>query len=260
MPPPLDETPPDERRLDIAAGERGLARSRTQAAELIRSGQMAVNGRVIRRPAYVVTPRDLVTLEGEACPFVGRGGLKLAAALTAFAVRTERTSWLDIGSSTGGFTDCLLRAGASRVVGIDVGHGQLAETLAADPRVENHEGVNARELKDVHFGTPFDGVAIDVSFISITLILERAAAQLAPGGTLIALIKPQFEVGAGRLGKGGIVREEAGRRAAVERAADFGRTACGLRPRGSIPSPISGGDGNVEYLACFLKEGTDGGI
>lgn len=238
-------------RLDLAATAAGLARSRTEAAQLVRRGQIAVNGTTVRRSSYIVCPGDRVTLDGDRCPYVSRGGVKLAAALDRFGFSPDGIDCLDIGSSTGGFTDCLLQRGAAHVVGVDVGHGQMDTRIADDERVTNHEGVNARNLADKHFGRHFDAAVIDVSFISLTLILDHVTAQLSGNAWVVALLKPQFEVGADKIGKNGVVRDQTDREAAVAKVIAYATKRCALTPIGVLPSPITGGDGNIEYLAGF---------
>jgi 23S rRNA (cytidine1920-2'-O)/16S rRNA (cytidine1409-2'-O)-methyltransferase len=196
-------------------------------------------------------PEDAAVQVRQGLPYVSRGGLKLAAALDAFGVAP--TGWVcaDIGASTGGFTDCLLQRGAARVYAVDVGYGQLAWTLRQDPRVISLERVNVRYLPGLP--EPVALATVDVSFIGLGLVLPRVAALLAPGGQVIALIKPQFEVGKRQVGKGGVVRDPVLHRAAVERVL-AGAAALGLAPAGLIRSPVTGPAGNVEFLA-WLRAG-----
>jgi 23S rRNA (cytidine1920-2'-O)/16S rRNA (cytidine1409-2'-O)-methyltransferase len=197
-----------------------------------------------------LVPVDLVLTIKEQMPFVSRGGLKLAAALGHFEIQVAGGVCLDLGASTGGFTDCLLQRGARKVVAIDVGYGQLDWKLRQDPRVEVRENVNARYLRESDFEDRFGIVVVDVSFISLAKILPVVPPLIRPEAQVIALIKPQFEVGRGEVGKGGIVRDEAAQQRVVgeiEQAA----AALGLRSRGVIDSPILGADGNREFLACF---------
>ena len=234
-------------RLDMALTRLGLVRSRTEAQREIEAGNVLVNNKAVKQARAKVEEADTVELAGVRCPYVSRGGLKLAAALDSFGIDTAGLRCLDIGSSTGGFTDCLLQRGARHVTGVDCGHGQLDPALQSDPRVDNREGVNARSLAPTDFDDTFDLIVVDVSFISATLILPRLAPLLGPGGRLIVLVKPQFEVGQGNLGKGGIVQMEGARQDAVAKvkacAADNGMCVHGV-----IDSPIQGGDGNREYL------------
>lgn len=256
-------------RADLYLVEKGAAASRTLARKLIEAGVVLLDGRVIQKPAEDVPEGEHTLTVGETdeTRYVGRGGLKLEVALDAFAVPVVGGVFADVGASTGGFTDCLLRRGAARVYAIDAGHGQLHPRLRADTRVRVAEGCNARTLTretlcglepsgltpDGHrFEGLVDGAVMDVSFISQTLILPALANIIKPGGLLISLIKPQFECGAGALSRRGIVTNERDRRAAIERVT-AGAAACGFERRGLIPSPIEGGDGNQEYLAYFGK-------
>ena len=234
-------------RLDLAMVRRGLAESRERAQTLILSGAVSVAGHVASRAAHAVSPETPIEVDGPAHPYVGRGGLKLQAALDAFGIDPSGTVALDVGASTGGFTDCLLQGGAARVYAVDVGYGQLAWRLRQDPRVVVVERCNARYLDHTHVPEPVQLATIDVSFISLTMILPAVRACLAPGGQVVALLKPQFEVGKGRVGRGGIVRDERLRRDAVEtvrRAVE----AQGWRWVGEVLSPIAGQKGNLEYL------------
>ncbi len=234
-------------RLDRALAVRGLARSRTEAQGLIAAGQVRVDGRPAEKASQLVADEAALLVEGERSPYVSRGGLKLAAALDAFVLPVVGRTALDVGASTGGFTDCLLQRGAARVVAVDAGHGQMASEIAADPRVHSREGVNARFLSSADFDSLFELIVADLSFISLTLVLPALAPLLRPGGDLIVLVKPQFEVGAAHLGKGGIVRDLSQRSEAVHRVMGAA-AALGLTVRGQIVSPIRGGDGNEEFL------------
>lgn len=239
-------------RLDEYLAVSALAPSRSRAKVLIVSGAVTVNGKIIRKPAFFVSEEDAVTVSS---PFryVSRGGEKLAAALTAFSVSCEGRVVLDIGASSGGFTDCARQNGAALVYAVENGHGQLAESLLADPAVISMEHYNARCLQRTDF-SPIPTLAVmDVSFISQTLILPALAEVLPAGGELISLIKPQFEAGRSAVGRGGLVRREEDRRSAIARVVASAGT-CGFSHRGVIVSPILGGDGNVEYLSYFVKE------
>ena len=243
-------------RLDLFLFEKGLAKSRTEAAGLIAEGAVTVEGIVRTKPSFGIdeaTPEDAVSVSRAAHPFVSRGGEKLAAALSAFALSPKGVTALDVGASSGGFTDCLLKHGAARVFAVDAGHDQLDSALRSDPRVLSIEGYNARFLARADFPSVPDFAVMDVSFISATLIIPALAAVIAVGAPFVCLVKPQFEVGREGLGKGGIVRDERLRRVAVERVVSSA-TACGLSHIGTIDSPILGGDGNREYLAAFRKE------
>jgi 23S rRNA (cytidine1920-2'-O)/16S rRNA (cytidine1409-2'-O)-methyltransferase len=184
-------------------------------------------------------------------PYVSRGGLKLAAALDHFQIDVNGMSCLDIGASTGGFTDCLLQRGAARVLALDVGYGQLAWKLREDARVEVRENVNARYILPGDFDRRFDLVVVDVSFISLTKILPVIPPLMQPEAKIITLIKPQFEVGRDEVGKGGVVRDEAQQKRVVSEIIEFAQTL-GIQPQGFIPSPILGAEGNREFLACFV--------
>jgi len=225
--------------------ERGLAESREKAQALIMAGSVRLNGQKAAKPGQPVEPDAVVELLARP-QFVGRGGLKLAGALQHFALDPAGKICLDIGSSTGGFTDALLQAGAARVHCVDVGAGQLDWKLRNDPRVRVHESINARELRFDDIGELADLLVCDVSFISVTLILPAAVPLLQPGGQMVILIKPQFEVGKGQVGKGGIVRDPELHRAAQERVS---RAVQELGFATAImESPILGAEGNKEFL------------
>lgn len=237
-------------RLDKAVFTRGLAASRERARQLVEAGLVEVNGSVVMRPSAPVGPGDEVNVTGEALPYVGRGGLKLEAALKHFRINASGARCLDVGASTGGFTDCLLQRGASHVVALDVGHSQLAEQLLADPRVTNLEGVNARHLTQEIVPGPFDMVVVDVSFISLTLVLPAIAPLVRPGGYILALIKPEFEAGREAVDTRGIVRDRAARTRAIDRVCDCAQKELGLDKSGVLPlDPVRGR--NREYFACF---------
>ena len=238
-------------RLDRALVQRGLARSRGEAHSLIEAGQVLLSGLPVRKPRVLVRATDTLEVRGERCPFVSRGGLKLAAALAAFDVPTLGRIALDVGASTGGFSDCLLQAGASEVFAIDVGHGQLAPSLAQEPRLHYREGVNVRGLTPELFTRLFDIITVDLSFISLALVLPVLPPLLNESGDMICLVKPQFEVGQAGLGKGGIVRDDTLRRNALARVIRAAE-ACGLCEQGSMESPVVGGSGNHEFLV-WLK-------
>ena len=232
-------------RLDRLIVDRGLAESREQAQALIMAGEVLVNGQKASKPGQPVDPSSPIEILARP-PYVSRGGLKLAAALQHFGIDVSGKVCLDIGASTGGFTDALLQAGALRVHAVDVGAGQFAWKLRNDPRVALHENVNARHLKPENIGEPLDLITCDVSFISVTLILPAAIPLLRPGGQLVILIKPQFEVGKGQVGKGGIVRDPALHQAACRRVEEAVRTY-GFETS-IMESPILGAEGNREFL------------
>ena len=232
-------------RLDRLIVERGLTESREKAQALIMAGEVLVNGQKAAKPGQAVAGDSRVEILARP-PYVSRGGLKLAGALAQFAIDVAGYACLDIGSSTGGFTDVLLQAGAARVHAVDVGAGQLDWKLRTDPRVVLHEGINARALLFEDIGELVDLIVCDVSFISVTLILPAAVPLLRPAGQMVILIKPQFEAGRGQVGKGGIVRDPAVHQAACERVA---RAVRELGFEASMmESPIRGAEGNKEFL------------
>jgi 23S rRNA (cytidine1920-2'-O)/16S rRNA (cytidine1409-2'-O)-methyltransferase len=234
-----------KQRLDVALVERGLVETRSKAQSLIMARRVLVNGQFVDKAGANVAADDEVRVAELEHPWVGRGGMKLAHAVQQFAIELEGRVCADIGASTGGFTDVMLKHGAAKVYAIDVGYGQLDVSLRNDPRVVNREKVNARYLQPDNFDEPIDFVSIDVSFISLKLILPAVAELLR--GELVALIKPQFEVGKHEVGKGGIVRDDAKRTAAVESVVEFARGE-GFEVKGLIESPIKGAEGNIEYL------------
>ena len=249
-------------RADLYLVEHGYAASRTLAQKLISEGVVTVDGRPLKKPSEDVSDEahEVLVADTATTRYVGRGGLKLEAALAAFPVDVRGATVADIGASTGGFTDCLLQNGAARIFAVDSGHGQLHPRLASDARVRSMEGVNARYLSptdlartESHFDGRVGGCVMDVSFISQTLLHPTVASLLLPDGWFISLIKPQFELTGSALGKGGVVKSEKQRRAAVDRVL-ASAAACGLRSCGVIESPIEGGDGNREYLAYFIKQ------
>jgi 23S rRNA (cytidine1920-2'-O)/16S rRNA (cytidine1409-2'-O)-methyltransferase len=240
-------------RLDSHLVGVGAFPSRARAQGAIKAGLVAVDGRIERRPAAVVTGMAAIVVTGDLHDFVSRGGVKLEAALRAFAIEPAGLVCLDLGASTGGFTEALLRAGAERVYAVDVGHGQLHAKIAADSRVIILERTHAKDLSKALIPDPIDLVVCDVSFISLKQALPPALALAAPGARLVALIKPQFEVGRQRLGKGGIVKPEDAARVAEEMRAWIERI--GWRALGLIESPIAGGDGNREYLLAAAGQG-----
>jgi 23S rRNA (cytidine1920-2'-O)/16S rRNA (cytidine1409-2'-O)-methyltransferase len=238
---------PQKMRLDQLLVLRGLVPSREKAQRSIMAGQVLLGGQKAEKPGTRVADDAVVELlAGE--KYVGRGGLKLEAALAHFQIDVTGRRGLDIGASTGGFTDCLLQHGAAHVHATDVGHGQIDWKLRNDPRVTVQEGANARFLTLEDTGGPVEICVADVSFISLTLILPAAFALLTPTADMVVLIKPQFELTPDKVGKGGVVREAAFREEAVEKIRRFVETS-GHRWRGVIESPITGREGNVEYLA-----------
>lgn len=244
---------PKGMRLDKALVAQGICRSRTEAQTLLDAELISVNGRRGLK-ASAETAEDAVLARHDTGPrFVSRGALKLEAALDEFGIDAAGKTALDVGASTGGFTECLLRRSVQSVIAVDVGHGQMAPEIAADPRVQSREGINARSLTAADFPHPFDLIVADLSFISLTLVLPALAPLLAPGGNMICLVKPQFEVGAAFLGKGGIVRDPKARTEALERVAGAAQ-ALGLRETARMTSPIEGSDGNIEFLLHLRLE------
>jgi 23S rRNA (cytidine1920-2'-O)/16S rRNA (cytidine1409-2'-O)-methyltransferase len=232
-------------RLDRLLVDRGLAESREKAQALIMAGEVLVNAQKALKPGQLVASDAALEVLARP-PYVSRGGFKLAGALQHFAIDVTGCVCLDIGSSTGGFTDVLLQAGARRVHAVDVGTGQLAWPLRTDSRVVVHESINARALTFEEIGEPVDFITCDVSFISVTLILPAAKPLLQPAGQMVILIKPQFEAGKGQVGKGGIIRDPALHQAACERVT---RAVHDLGFETSImESPILGAEGNKEFL------------
>jgi 23S rRNA (cytidine1920-2'-O)/16S rRNA (cytidine1409-2'-O)-methyltransferase len=238
-----------KQRLDVALVERGLVDTRAKAQSLIMARRVLVNGQFVDKAGANVTEEDELRIAELEHPWVGRGGMKLAHAIEQFGIDVSGKVCADIGASTGGFTDVMLKHGARKVYAIDVGYGQLDVSLRNDPRVVNREKVNARYLQRENFDEPIDFVSIDVSFISLKLILPAIAKFLR--GELVALIKPQFEVGKREVGKGGIVRDESKRQAAVDGVVECAREL-GFDVKGVIESPVRGAEGNVEFLmhAC----------
>ena len=232
-------------RLDRLLVERGLVESREKAQALIMAGEVLVNGQKASKPGQSVDADSAIELTARP-PYVSRGGFKLAAALSHFLIDVTGLVCLDVGASTGGFTDVLLQAGAARVHAVDVGAGQFAWKLRNDPRVRLRENLNARELRFEDIGEPVAFAACDVSFISVTLILPAMAPLLQPDGRMVILIKPQFEVGKGQVGKGGIVREPELHAAACRRVETAVR-GVGFETA-MIESPILGAEGNKEFL------------
>ena len=238
-------------RIDLYLVEKGFCESRSRAARLISEGKIVLDGRTVSKASLEVGDGEHSIEITERDRYVGRGGLKLEGALEHFGISVEGLRCIDVGASTGGFTDCLLQRGAKHVCAVDSGRGQLHKSLLEDIRVTSLEGFNARELDPESFGR-FDAAVMDVSFISQTLIHAPLASVLNDGAVFISLIKPQFEAGKSALGKGGIVKKPCDRAAAVSRVIESCE-GCGLELLGVIRSPILGGDGNREYLAAFKR-------
>lgn len=241
-------------RLDLYLANRGIVKSRSRAASLISGGYVTVNGCVVDKPSRDVSDDDEVVLIGEDHSFVGRGGVKLEAALDAFGVDVSGLICADIGASTGGFTDCLLRHGAAHVYAVDAGHGQLDPMLVSDDRVTNIEGCNARYMTVDTLGGKCRCAVSDLSFISQTLVIPAISGILEDGAVSITLVKPQFECGKGALSHNGIVRDKKQHIEAVRRVASSA-VLNGLAPQRIIKSPISGGDGNTEFLLLSIRGG-----
>jgi len=237
-------------RIDKLLVNQGHFESRERAQRSILAGEVLVEERVIDKPGTLVKPNAAVRVIAQE-KYVGRGGYKLEAALDHFAINTTDLLCLDVGASTGGFTDCLLQRGVRQVIAIDVGHNQMAWTIRSDPRVEVREGLNARVLGPELIGTTVQLAVIDVSFISLTLVLPPILRCVEVGGLVVALIKPQFELEPNLVGKGGIVREEQFRLRAVNKIRLFVTEQLHREWLGIIESPIQGAKGNREYLACL---------
>jgi 23S rRNA (cytidine1920-2'-O)/16S rRNA (cytidine1409-2'-O)-methyltransferase len=242
-------------RIDKLLVDRGLAESRTKAQALVMAGVVLADEQRVNKPSDAVASDADIRLKGGDDPtsrYVGRGGLKLETALRDFKLSVEGFTCLDVGASTGGFTDCLLQHGAKHVIALDVGHNQIDYRLRTDARVEVREGVNARYLQPDDFNAKFELAVMDVSFISATKIMPAIVPLLQGAGRLITLIKPQFEVGRGEVGKGGIVRDPK-QHARVIVEVNHAAEELGLRLEKVIESPIRGADGNVEFLALYEK-------
>lgn len=240
-------------RLDNLLFHNRLTSSRQKAKTLILEGKVSVNGEVVTKPSKDVSPEVTVTLSlGEEWQRVSRGGLKLEKALQVWKIRPDQWTCLDVGASTGGFTEVLLHHGAKKVYAIDVGHGQLAEILREDTRVVNLEGINARRMAPDLIPEEIDFGCIDVSFISLTLVLPEVLKFLKPHSDLVVLIKPQFEVGRDGIGKNGVVKEPKQHELAIQKIQKLAEQLA-LEVIGVAESPIVGGDGNREFLMCLRK-------
>jgi 23S rRNA (cytidine1920-2'-O)/16S rRNA (cytidine1409-2'-O)-methyltransferase len=240
-------------RIDKLLVDHGLAESRTKAQAMIMAGVVLVDEQRVEKPSQQFDTNSSIRVKGGDDPtsrYVGRGGLKLEAALREFRIDVEGFVCLDVGASTGGFTDCLLQHGAKNVVAVDVGHNQIDWRLRNDRRVEVREGVNARYLQPQDFSEEFDLAVMDVSFISVTKVLPAIVPLVRESGAIITLIKPQFEVGRGEVGGGGIVRDAAKRLRVVDEV-NAAAKALGLSVVNVIESPIRGAEGNIEFLALY---------
>lgn len=238
-------------RLDLYLSDKKIVKSRNVATTMIKEGKVSVNGNVCTKPSFAVSDSDKIEITGDMPKYVGRGGLKLEKAIQYFGIDLKGKICIDIGASTGGFTDCMLQSGAEKVYAVDVGSDQLDSKLKNDVRVISMEKTDIRNITDEIPAVDF--ISIDVSFISLKLVLPSAFRLLKNDGSLIALIKPQFEAGKSNLNKKGIVKNEKVRQNVCEDIKQFS-LSCGFLYEGITVSPISGGDGNVEYL-IFLKRG-----
>lgn len=239
-------------RLDLALEQRGLLPSRARARDAILRGTVLVNGAPARKPNQMVGAADVVTLDDPAARYVSRAALKLVAGLEAGGINPDGKICLDVGSSTGGFTQVLVEGGAAKVYAVDVGHGQLHEQLRGDARVISLEGTNARELDREIIPEVIDLLVSDVSFVSVTKVLEAPLGLCGPRADAVILYKPQFEVGRDHVGKGGIVTDEAASARAMGEVIAFVEDQ-GFAHRMSVPSPIAGGDGNRETVLVFSR-------
>lgn len=247
----------EKRRLDIEVLNRKLAPSRQRAQALIMSGKVLVNQQPSDKPGTLVANEDEIHIRGEDNPYASRGGLKLAAGLQAFGVSVSDKVCLDVGASTGGFTDCLLQNGARKVIAVDVGYGQLAWKLRQNPRVVVIERTNIRHMPFEVIGEPVDVVTVDVSFISLRLVIPAVLQFVKSETIILTLIKPQFEIGKERVGKGGVVRNPDHHHQVIkELTAVFNQLS--LSVGGVIPSPILGPKGNKEFMACLHPIGPQG--
>lgn len=242
-------------RLDVALVRRGLAVSRSQARDFITRGVVSVRGETALKPGVLVSPVDEIAVAPGEGAWVSRGALKLSAALDAFHFDPSQRVAVDVGASTGGFTQVLLSRGATRVYAVDVGHGQLHASIAADARVVSLENTDARTLTDARIPGRIDAIVADVSFISLTKALPAVLELAGDGCWLVALVKPQFEAGREAIGKGGIVREAADRERALAHVRDWMARQPHWRVAGVIPSPIAGGSGNQEFLLGAVRDG-----
>lgn len=245
------------RRLDLLLVERGLAPTRAKAQALIMAGRVRVGGERVDKAGTPVDAGVEVAVDADGPAYVGRGGHKLAGSLDALGVDPAGAVCLDVGASTGGFTDCLLQRGARAVYAVDVGRAQLHERLAADPRVQVFDRTNARDLDPAGLPSLADLAVVDVSFISLALVLPAVARCVRQGGTIVAMVKPQFEVGRAEVGKGGVVRDPAKIRVAILKVIEAGR-ALGLEVLGEAPSPLKGPKGNQEIFVRFAVPAREG--
>lgn len=239
-------------RLDVYLADAGLVDSRTDAKNFIIAGAVTVNGKTVKKPAFEVNGQDSVTIDKSGKKYASRGGIKLEAALDRFGIDPTGLVALDVGASSGGFTDCLLQRGAAKVIAVDSGSGQMVQSLRDDPRVTVIENFNARYMSSDDFSYIPEIAVMDVSFISAKLIIPSVFSVLKDNSLFVCLIKPQFEVGRGGLNKKGIVKSDVLRKRAVDDVVEFA-SVVGFSFVGLMESPILGGDGNTEYLGCFKK-------
>lgn len=244
---------PKRQRLDVFLTEHGLAPSRQRARALIMAGSIRVNDQPVDKPGALVDDGDRIELTGADLPYVSRGGLKLEAALTGYRIDAAGQVCLDVGASTGGFTDCLLQRGASRVYAVDVGYGQMAWKLRQDPRVIVIERTNIRYMPPDALPEPVDLVTIDASFISLKIVVPAVLRFLKAEGMLLPLIKPQFEVGKGLVGKGGVVSDPARHAQVIDELGRF-FSGLGLQCSEALPSPVLGPKGNREFFMLLKRE------
>ncbi len=242
----------NKHRLDSILVAKGLVKSRQRAQAMIMAGKVLVNDRLVDKPGFYVSPNAMVELKGPDIPYVSRGGLKLEAALHKLQLDVTGSLCIDVGASTGGFTDCLLQHGAERVYAVDVGYGQLAWKLRQDPRVIVIERTNVRHMADDTIPAPVDLVTIDVAFISLKIVVPVIVKFLKPDASILALIKPQFEVGKNQVGKGGVVREPELHQQVIKDLSDF-FGSLKLTAQSVHPSPLLGPKGNREFF-IFLKK------
>ncbi len=245
--------PTKKSRLDLLLVKNGLAASRQRAQAKIMSGYVLVDGIPRDKPGSLVAPDAAIEIKGDDLPYVSRGGLKLEAGLRETGLDVSGLVCLDVGASTGGFTDCLLQNGAARVFAVDVGYGQMAWSLRTDPRVTVIERTNIRHMPREALDTAVDLVTIDTAFISLKIVVPAVRKFMQPDAAILALIKPQFEVGKGQVGKGGVVRDPAQHNQVVAELTDFFKNS-GLVTRAVIPSPIRGPKGNLEFIAYLRPE------
>ena len=244
-------------RLDALMVQQGLATGRDQAKGYILAGQVLVNGQRQDKAGMMVDEHSRLSLTGKSLEYVSRGGLKLEKALEYFGISLEGCSVLDLGASTGGFTDCCLKRGAVHVTAVDVGYGQLAWSLRNDPRVKVLERTNARHVNASMVGGPFDMICADLSFISLTKVLPAIPPLIKDDGRIVMLVKPQFEAGREQVGKKGVVRDPAVHKEVIQKVIECAESL-NLLLYGLTYSPITGPEGNIEYLACFVPNGPEG--